>query len=191
MKTFATALLATAVTARGNQGGIRQGYGGGVGAGHGYGYNVGNSYAHGDSHGQGLEHQLGYGSTQMGFGGAADVGNQYTVPDAHDHFTGYDSVKSYDIDDADWITFTTGGAGSPANTFLTALKAEIDNVELERRQYIQSVLDLRRDRLEEIHDDNLLKVEAPFDLQIDLLVEEQADITQAQGYAETDATDAW
>jgi hypothetical protein len=188
MRTFATALLATAVTARGNQGGIRQGYGGGVGAGHGYGYNMGNSYTHGDSHGQGLEHQLGYGSTQMGFGGAADVSNQYTVPDAHDHFTGYDSVKSFDIGDAAWTTFTTGAT---ATTFVDLIKTTIATVDTERRNYIQSVLDLRRDRLEEIHDDNLLKVEAPFDLQIDLLVEEQEDITQAQGYAVADATDAW
>jgi hypothetical protein len=149
---------------------------------------MGNSYTHGDSHGQGLEHQLGYGSTQMGFGGAADVSNQYTVPDAHDHFTGYDSVKSFDIGDAAWTTFTTGAT---ATTFVDLIKTTIATVDTERRNYIQSVLDLRRDRLEEIHDDNLLKVEAPFDLQIDLLVEEQEDITQAQGYAVADATDAW
>jgi hypothetical protein len=124
----------------------------------------------------------------MGFGGAADVSNQYTVPDAHDHFTGYDSVKSYDIGDAEWTTFTTGAT---ATTFVDLIKTTIATVDTERRNYIQSVLDLRRDRLEEIHDDNLLKVEAPFDLQIDLLVEEQEDITQAQGYAVADATDAW
>jgi hypothetical protein len=31
---------------------------------------------------------------------------------------------------------------------------------------------MRRDRLEVLHDDNILKVEAPFDLQIDILREE-------------------
>ena len=176
MKTFSIALLASAVSARGNQGGIRQGYGGGVGASHGYGYNMGNSYTHGDSHGQGLEHQLGYGSTQMGYGGAADVEDQYTVPDAHDHFTGYDSVKSFDIGEEPWATFVTG---TTATDFVALIQTTVGTVDTERRAYIQSVLDMRRDRLEVLHDDNILKVEAPFDLQIDILREEQEDITQA------------
>lgn len=40
-------------------------------------------------------------------------------------------------------------------------------------------MNVRRDRLEEIHDDNLLKIEAPFDLQLDLLEQEGSDVTQA------------
>jgi len=49
MKTFATALLASAAAARGGSGGINQGYGNlSLGASHGYGYNIGNDYTHGD-----------------------------------------------------------------------------------------------------------------------------------------------
>lgn len=51
-------------------------------------------------------------------------------------------------------------------------------------------MNTRRDRLEEIHDDNLLKIEAPFDLQLDLLEEEQSDVLKAKTHAANDADDA-
>lgn len=57
--------------------------------------------------------------------------------------------------------------------------------------YIQTVLDQRKDRLLEIHDDNLFKIEAPFDLQLDLLEEEKEDIEDAKAYAQDDALDAF
>lgn len=50
---------------------------------------------------------------------------------------------------------------------------------------------LRQARLDDIHDDNLVKVEAPFQLQLDLLEKEKADVVKAQSYAEADASEAW
>ena len=64
-----------------------------MGSDHGFGYNVGNDYTHGDSHGQYMAHQKGYGATNQGFGLGADVASQYSAPDAHAHLTGYDTVQ--------------------------------------------------------------------------------------------------
>jgi len=143
---------------------------------------MGNGYGHGDSHGQYMEHQIAYGSTNMGYGNGADVANQYSAPDAHDHLTGYDSVKANDNDDYDT---------SIESNFRDAINTAIDTVQTARAAKITEVMNTRRNRLEEIHDDNLLKIEAPFDLQLDLLEEELSDVQQAKAHAVTDANDAF
>ena len=52
-------------------------------------------------------------------------------------------------------------------------------------------MNLRINRLDEIHDDNLVKIDAPFELQLDLLLAEQNDLARAKLYATQDAADAW
>ena len=172
MKTFTAAILASAVYARGNEGGIRQGkLNASHGARHGYGYNIGNDYVHGDSHLNEFGHQGAWG-TPTATGRGADWGsNQYTAPDFHDHLTGYDSVQP-ERDDTDF----TDADPSTMRVFADAINTEIDNVQADREAFIDDELDKRKDRLSEIHDDNLLKIEAPFDLQLDLLEEEREDI---------------
>lgn len=53
------------------------------------------------------------------------------------------------------------------------------------------MLDRRRERLEEIHNDNSIKIVAPFELQIDLLEEEIEDVNKAKAHAVEDLTDAY
>lgn len=74
---------------------------------------------------------------------------------------------------------------------MTAINAQIDIIQAEREAYVQTRLDTRLVRLNDIHEDNLVKIEAPFDLQLDLLDIEKADVTKALGYAVGDATDAY
>ena len=73
----------------------------------------------------------------------------------------------------------------------TAIKAAIEAARLARETYIDGVLQKRRERLQDIHDDNLLKIEAPFDFQLDMLDEEIQDVTKAQADAVQDSTDAY
>lgn len=61
----------------------------------------------------------------------------------------------------------------------------------DRKAYIDARMLEREQRLQDIHDDNLVKIQAPFTLQLDLLTEEIEDIAQAQAYATTDADEAW
>lgn len=53
------------------------------------------------------------------------------------------------------------------------------------------MLDRRRERLEEIHNDNSIKIVAPFELQIDLLEEEIEDVEKAKEHATQDLEDAY
>lgn len=182
MRTFSTALLATLTTARGPHGGINQGaLNASRGGRSGYDYNIGNGYNHGNQHGDQMQHQVAYGTygpTDMG----ADWGNQYSAPDAHDHLVGYDTVKPTDSDDWNATDMTA---------LQTAIAAAIDVAQAARVVKIDEVLQNRKDRLSDIHDDNLLKIEAPFDLQLDLLEEEGEDIDTAKQHALDDAGDAW
>ena len=183
MRTFATALLAIAVSARGTSGGINQGQlNASKGGRHGYGYNIGNSYSHGDSHGNNIQHQMGYGfPSNPNMGGGQDGG----APDAHDHLSGYDTVKPYDDDDYD------ATLAANQSTLRDSIVTQITDLQAQRVAYINGVLDMRKDRLNEIHEDNLLKIEAPFDLQLDLLEEEVSDINQAMTHAVGDAGTAF
>lgn len=83
------------------------------------------------------------------------------------------------MDDEDWNT-----------TVQTNLRASITDAinaaALARRTYIEDVLQRRIERLQDIHDDNLLKIEAPFDFQLDMLDEEIADVTAAKADANED-----
>jgi hypothetical protein len=53
------------------------------------------------------------------------------------------------------------------------------------------VLEKRRQRLSDIHEDNLLKIEAPFDYQLDMLEEEVEDVTKAKANSTLDLDDAY
>lgn len=104
---------------------------------------------------------------------------------AHDHIIGYDSVQAET--DAAWA------AGNPtfgANmaTLATAMKTEVTAANLARTNYLDTVMNKRLTRLDDIHDDNLVKIDAPFTLQLDLLEEELDDINRAQLYASADGT---
>jgi len=50
---------------------------------------------------------------------------------------------------------------------------------------------MRTQRLTEIYDDNLMKIDAPFDYQIRLLGEEEDDILEARANAVRDSNDAY
>jgi hypothetical protein len=142
----------------------------------GTGYNVGNGYEHGDSHGTNMGHQ--------GVQGAPvyNEGFAYTEQQATAHIYGYDSVPV--IDNVTWAaTFDAVVAA-----YIGLVKGEITDANNDRIAYIQTVLNKRIDRLMEIHQDNLLKIQAPFDLQLDLLDREIEDVAAAQAYA-TEAAD--
>lgn len=149
MKSFAAALIATAINARGTTGGINQGYANAsLGASHGYGYNVGNDYTHGDSHGQYMAHndattyEEGY-SIDGGYNKQADI----------DHIYGYDmiprettttyaaySLYRVDPDDVDGppLEPVTGDpeASDWLNRQVEKIMAEVNKAVLERANYI-------------------------------------------------------
>lgn len=183
MKYFTASLLASAISARGGSGGPKQGNPNSSIAGqHGYGYNMGNDYIGGDNHGQYLGHQDGY-EQDSGFY-APKAGDGYTANNVHDHVFGYDTVKS--LDDTAWAAIS-----GDQTTLRAAIKVAIEAARLARETYIDGVLQKRRERLQDIHDDNLLKIEAPFDFQLDMLDEEIQDVTKAQADAVQDSTDAY
>lgn len=97
---------------------------------------------------------------------------------------GYDTVKSQN--DTDWAAISTD-----QGTLRTAIKTAIEAARVDREAYIDTVLQKRRERLQDIHDDNLLKIEAPFDFQLDMLDEEIQDVTEAKADALADATEAY
>lgn len=142
---------------------------------------MGNDYISGDDHGHYLGHQDGY-EQDTGFY-APQAGDAYTANNVHDHVFGYDTVKS--MDDDDWAAATNQAQ------LRTDVKASIDAASAARVTYINGVLQKRRERLQDIHDDNLLKIEAPFDFQLDMLDEEIQDVTKAQADANTDLTEAF
>jgi hypothetical protein len=179
MKTFYAAMMASAASARGTSGGLLQGNDNpSLGATHGYGYNVGNDYLHGDSHGAHLAHQRKYGYDD-GYDQPL-TGDAYTQNNTHQHSIGYDSVDTMDADK--WAD-VEGTQTTLRGEIITA----IDEAQAARIAYIDDVLERRRERLSDIHEDNLLKIEAPFDLQLDLLEEEDEDITAAALHAKEDA----
>lgn len=115
MNTFASAILAAAVSARGTHGGIKQGAtNSSVGGQHGFGYNVGNGYEHGNSHGEHMGHNLGTDSY------APLAGAAYTMNNTHNHIVGYDTVEAYDADD--W----TANRATPSATQVPLIKAAVD-----------------------------------------------------------------
>lgn len=182
MKSFATALLATAINAR--TGGIDQGYdNASLGASHGYGYNVGNGYKHGDSH---LQYMGDNNITTYEDGYSYDNG---VVEDEILHIYGYDMIPR--IGTTSWEAMdANAGVNGDFDAQVDLIIAQIDLSVVDRTAYIQDVLDRRRERLEEIHADNSIKIVAPFELQLDLLEEEVEDVTQARAYAVEDLTDA-
>lgn len=60
-----------------------------------------------------------------------------------------------------------------------------------RITYLNFVYNRRMQRLEEIHADNMFKIDAPFDYQIRLLEEERGDTVGAQNASNKDANDAF
>ena len=183
MKTFYAAMMASAASARGTSGGLLQGNDNpSLGATHGYGYNVGNDYLHGDSHGAHLAHQRKYGYDD-GYDQPL-TGDAYTQNNTHQHSIGYDSVDTMDADK--WAAVE-----SDQTTLRSEIIDQIDLAQAARIAYIDDVLERRRERLSDIHEDNLLKIEAPFDYQLDMLEEEQEDINDAKAEATADANEAF
>lgn len=180
MKYFSAALLASAVSARGASGGPLQGNpNASVGGQHGYGYNVGNSYLHGDSHGHNFAHQNGYAGTGYD---APKTGDSYTSNNVHEHVYGYDTVKEVAADEWDEASRT-------AHSLL--IIAAVEAAHAARVLEIQAILQRRTERLSDIHEDNILKIEAPFEYQLDMLEEELEDVATALASALTDETDAF
>ena len=143
---------------------------------------MGNGYRAGDSHGNYLQDQNALGTGNGGYGDKG-LGPSYSKTDAHHHLYGYDSVQPEDKDD--WATVSADAA-----TMVTNLNTLIGNANTARETYINAVLQRRKDRLADIHEDNLLKIEAPFELQLDLLEEELEDLQKAEDYAADDAAKA-
>jgi len=79
------------------------------------------------------------------------------------------------MDNATWSNYDTslilnnGLAGGTADGLKTQIIASIAAANTSRINYIQGVLQKRRNRLMEINADHVLKVVAPFELQLDLL----------------------
>lgn len=112
------------------------------------------------------------------------TGDAYTQNNTHQHSIGYDSVDTIDSDD--WADIT-----DDQTTLRGNINDAIDAAQLARVAYIDGVLQRRRERLSDIHEDNLLKIEAPFDYQLDMLEEEKQDILKAKTEALEDAEDAF
>ena len=185
MKGFGTALLFSVAVAQEFPTHTNQSLSGSFG----YGYNVGNSYLHGDSHGHNMGHQ-----NVAGLGEQVPIaGFAYTADQATDHVFGYDTVQP--LDEADWTAYlnTVGSTQATdalkANDVKVAIDAAITAANASRIAAIDDVLERRKNRLSEIHADHIFKVIAPFDLQIDLLDEEIADVTAAQTLATAHADD--
>ena len=180
MKYFSAALLASAVSARGGSGGPVQGNpNASVGGQHGYGYNVGNSYLHGDSHGHNFSHQNGYAGTGYD---APKTGDSYTNNNVHEHVYGYDTVKEVAADEWD-------EESREAHSLL--IIAAVEAAHAARVLEIQAILQRRTERLSDIHEDNILKIEAPFEYQLDMLEEELEDVATALASALGDEAEAF
>jgi hypothetical protein len=158
----------------------------------GYGYGLGNGFDHSDGHSNSFGHQMVAGSLNP------TAGVAYTADQASDHIFGYDSVKAYS--DADWentaVNFPSSPNGAvntvPASTVADVqhkyIKVVVNQANVARKQHVRGVMDKRVNRLTEIHNDNLLKIEAPFDLQLDLLDREIEDVITAQTKSAEHAT---
>jgi len=97
-----------------------------------------------------------------------------------DHIYGYDSIAAdYDIDE----TFNSD--------LRDALIAAIDLAEADRLSYLMEVHMRREVRLGQVKMMNEGKIRAPFNYQIELLNEEQADIRTASNEALKDTNDAF
>ena len=179
MKTFSATLIAPLALAQvyPNRGATNASLEGSFG----FGYNVGNGYDHTDSHGNDFGHQTVQGQPELreGYG--------YTQDQATAHIYGYDSVHPQD--DATWTaTFATPvGTTAAPGAYTTAIRAAVLAAHDDRIVYIQGVLNKRINRLMEIHQDNLLKIQAPFELQLDLLESEISDVNTAMTQAEETA----
>jgi len=133
------------------------------------------------------------------------------VQDSHSHIIGYDSIEP--IETAVWETMTgyftgtgvegfNGGLSLSGNIhdtlyYLDPATGAVDvnclvyKLNDSRASYIDERMIEKEMRLSDIHDDNLVKIQAPFTLQLDLLEEEKEDLNQAKGYAINDAETAF
>ncbi len=108
-----------------------------------------------------------------------DYGHGGFQDHAHeDHIYGYDSVPvDLDIEDQ--------------TALLTSIITQVTDANTYRKTQLQQVFDMREQRLTEIYNDNLIKIDAPFDYQIRLLAEEEDDILEARANAVRDSNDAY
>jgi hypothetical protein len=68
---------------------------------------------------------------------------------------------------------------------------QMDLANTDRKDYLSKVKGKRERRLLELHNDNLKKINAPFEYQLRLVTEEEDDILQARNNAIRDANDAF
>lgn len=127
-----------------------------------------------------MAHQNGY-DTSSGYG-APKTGDSYTQANTHNHIFGYDSVK--ELDDDDWVQ-------AEQEALRDAIIGAINDANNARTTRITEILQRRTERLSDIHEDNILKIEAPFDYQIDMLEEEVEDVATALASALADESDAY
>ena len=125
------------------------------------------------------------GASVAAFGTTGHFNNNYAHKGqgdhAHeDHVYGYDSVPQ-DLD----LDATANG------TLATAIITAMDLANEDRKDYLSKTKLKRVRRLEEIHLDNLKKINAPFTYQLRLVTEEEDDILQARNNAIRDANDAF
>ena len=73
----------------------------------------------------------------------------------------------------------------------TDIIAAVNAAQTSRIAAIENILERRRARLTDIHEDNAIKIAAPFDFQLDMLEEEISDVTTARNEATTDQADAF
>lgn len=117
------------------------------------------------------------------FGSTGHVGNGFAHKgtkdhDPQDHSYGYDSVP---------VNFDLGDQTTLAGNIKTQVLAANE----ERLNYIDKVYRKRVQRLTEMHQDNVEKIDAPFDYQIRLIGEEENDVLQARNEALRDSNDAF
>jgi len=74
---------------------------------------------------------------------------------------------------------------------IAAIETQLDAAQTAREAYIQDVLERRKARLADIHEDNILKSAAPFEYQQDLLNEEIEDVNAAKTNAIADKNAAY
>jgi hypothetical protein len=125
------------------------------------------------------------GSAFAQFGTTGHVGNGFAHKGTKDHSPqdhtyGYDSVP---------VDFDIVEASNAAISILIKDKVAMANDE--RLDYLLKIFNKRKQRLSEIHADNLTKLAAPFQYQTRLLQDEENDILRARNNAVRDSNDAY
>jgi len=101
-------------------------------------------------------------------------------------------IASLDDDSwENWVNGTGTNTAADIDTVIAAIEAQLDLAQTARETYIAGVLERRKARLADIHEDNVLKSAAPFEYQQDLLNEEVEDVEAAKANALDDQDKAY